>query len=216
MSKEKRTGARRKRSARKQIHIPCYGYYMIVTDTEGTERCFFEGMHESLPAEIKNNLVVKVTETKTVNLVNKCLEYLNESGNYRIPWIIFDRDQVKNFDEIIKNAENHGINVGWSNPCFEIWMFAYFGNMPNINESWKCCEKFGELYQTKTGRKYTKSDKNIYKHLTDNGDERKAIEIAINKEKECKRKGLSKPSDMIPCSTVYKVVNEIRKKWNEF
>ena len=39
---------------------------------------------------------------------------------YRIPWIVFDRDQVQGFDEIIAKAEREGIQVGWSNPCFEI------------------------------------------------------------------------------------------------
>lgn len=38
----------------------------------------------------------------------------------RIPWIVFDRDQVQGFDEIIAKAEREGIQVGWSNPCFEI------------------------------------------------------------------------------------------------
>ncbi len=57
--------------------------------------------------------------------------------------IVFDRDQVKDFDEIIRLAEKNDINAGWSNPCFEIWMFAYFGEMPTIKESYICCERNG-------------------------------------------------------------------------
>lgn len=30
---------------------------------------------------------------------------------YRIPWIVFDRDQVQGFDEIIAKAEREGIQV---------------------------------------------------------------------------------------------------------
>ena len=102
------------------------GYYLVVTDTEATQRCYFTGLHDSLPENIKKKLVIKVIETKTQNLIQKCFEMISYEAQYRIPWIVFDRDQVPNFDQIIKEAEKMGINVGWSNPCFEIWMFAYF------------------------------------------------------------------------------------------
>ena len=71
---------------------------------------------------------------------------------YRIPWIVFDRDQVQGFDEIIAKAEREGIQVGWTNPCFEIWMYAYFGSMPVIQNSWTCCSEFGRMYENKTGQ----------------------------------------------------------------
>lgn len=32
---------------------------------------------------------------------------------------MFDRDQVKDFDEIIAHADACGINAGWTNPCIE-------------------------------------------------------------------------------------------------
>ena len=109
---------------------------MIVTDTEATERCFFTGLHQALPEDVRNKLVIKVVETKTRTMIDKCLELTAYDAQYRIPWIVFDRDQVQGFDEIIKEAEDKGIQVGWSNPCFEIWMYAYFGSMPAIQDSW--------------------------------------------------------------------------------
>ena len=56
-------------------------------------------------------------ETNTENLVNETLSQAALHPQYVEPWIIFDRDQVKNFDDIIQNAKVAGINVGWSNPC---------------------------------------------------------------------------------------------------
>ena len=188
------------------------GYYLIVTDTEATEECFFKGLSDSLPDSINQKLIIKVVETKTQNLVNKCLEMTAYDPQYRIPWIIFDRDQVKNFDDIIDEAKKSEINVGWSNPCFEIWMYAYFGSMPDIRESWTCCSRFGEIYQKKVGQKYTKADKNIYRHLVDNGNEEKAIKIAEQKYKQCIRNGYDKPSQMCPCTTVHKLIREIKTK----
>lgn len=41
MAKKDRTGNRKTREQRKQFKAPELGYYLIVTDTEATERCFF-------------------------------------------------------------------------------------------------------------------------------------------------------------------------------
>ena len=41
MAKKDRTGNRKSREQRKQFKVPELGYYLIVTDTEATERCYF-------------------------------------------------------------------------------------------------------------------------------------------------------------------------------
>ena len=147
MGKKDRTGNRKTRDQRKRFKVPELGYYLIVTDTEATERCFFNGLHQALPEDVRNKLVIKVVETKTRTMIDKCLELTVYDAQYRIPWIVFDRDQVQGFDEIIKEAEDKGIQVGWSNPCFEIWLYAYFGSMPAIQDSWICCSDFGRVYE---------------------------------------------------------------------
>ena len=133
-------------------------------------------------------------------------------AQYRIPWIVFDRDQVPNFDQIIRDAEKVGINVGWSNPCFEIWMYAYFGSMPAIHESWTCCSRFADLYEVRTGQKYSKADSDMYKRLCEYGDEDKALQIAAQKYEQCLRECKRIPSEMCPATTVHNLVGEIRRK----
>lgn len=81
------------------------GYYLVVTDTEATERCFFTGLHNSLPEEMKQKLVIKVVETDTQDLIQKCQELTAYDAQYRIPWIVFDRDQVVDFDQIVTRAK---------------------------------------------------------------------------------------------------------------
>ena len=49
MAKGDRIGNRKTREQRRTIKVPELGYYLIVTDTEGTECCFFTGLHQSLP-----------------------------------------------------------------------------------------------------------------------------------------------------------------------
>ena len=166
MAKKDRTGNRKTREQRKQLKVPELGYYLIVTDTKATERCFFTGLHKTLPDNVRNKLVIKVIETKTRSMIDKCLELSVYDAQYRVPWIVFDRDQVQEFDEIIAEAADKGIQVGWSNPCFEIWMYAYFGSMPAIQDSWTCCSEFGRVYEVKTGQKYSKADKQMYENYS--------------------------------------------------
>ena len=212
MARKDRMGNRKTREQRSKRRVPEMGYYLVVTDTEATERCFFDGLHDSLPTDMQKKLVIKVVETKTQNLIQKCLEMTVYDAQYRIPWIVFDRDQVQGFDEIIAEAVSKGIQVGWSNPCFEIWMYAYFGAMPAIRDSWTCCSDFGRVYETKTGQKYSKADEQMYGKLCKFGDEEKAIQIAQQKLEQCKREGKTKLSEMYPCTTVHELIGEIKRK----
>jgi hypothetical protein len=119
---------------------------------------------------------------------------------------------VKEFDSIIYEAESKKIRTGWSNPCFEIWLLAYFGSMPTILDSTKCCAEFGRVYKRITNQDYSKADKDLYKKLIESGDEKKAISIAKRKNEEHKRANKIKPSEMIPGTTVYELVEEVNRK----
>ena len=210
MSREERKGHRKTRNER-TIRIPELGYYLIVTDAEGTEPSYFTGLYNSMTDEIKRKLVIKVTETKTGSLVQKCLELINENAQYRIPWIVFDRDQVQNFDKIIEKAEENGINVGWSNPCFEIWMMAYFGTMPAIPNSWTCIDRFKERFERVTGQKYEKNDNSIFQKLNEYGDFEKAYRLAEQNLIRAMQDGKS-PSESYPVCTIHHLVREIDEK----
>lgn len=67
-------GNRKMRQQRKQCKVPELGYYL---------------------------LVIKVVETKTRTMIDKCMELIAYDAQYRIPWIIFDRDQVQGFAALI-------------------------------------------------------------------------------------------------------------------
>lgn len=117
MARKDRNGSRKSRDQRSLRRIPEMGYYLVVTDTDATERCYFNGLYNSLNEETKDKLVIKVIKTDTDNLVQKCLELTAYEAQYRIPWIVFDRDEVTDFDKIIKEAEKADINIAWSNQC---------------------------------------------------------------------------------------------------
>lgn len=211
-SSDRRAGKRKDRNKRVGTRVPELGYYLIVTDTEETEKNYFEGLRDSIPVEMKDRLVIKVEKAKTVELVERTVELTDEESQYRIPWIVFDRDQVRDFDEIIRTAEKNNINTGWLNPCFEIWMYSYFGEMPAIRESYTCCNRFAEKFEKVTGQKYLKKDRDIYRKLVQYGDEEKAFRIAEQCYKKCKENGKEKPSEMCPASMVPRLVEEIMIK----
>jgi hypothetical protein len=215
MGLNERRGARKNRDKNRSTRVPKLGYYLIVTDTEETEKNYFEGLRDSIPEELKSNIVIRVYETKTVSMVEKCRELRDKDPQYRIPWLVFDKDQVDDFDNIIYTAKKNDINVGWSNPCIEIWFMAYLGEMPSVNDSISCCRFFKDkLY--KLGKiKYKKSDKNIYRHLNKYGDEENAIAISEKKHLEFINDCIISPSKMCPSSTLHILVGEIKSKIEE-
>lgn len=214
MGLNERKGARRDRNKNRSSREPKLGYYMIVTDTEETEKNYFEGLRDSIPEDLKDKLVIKVYEARTIDLVDKCKELRDKDPQYRIPWIVFDKDQVLNFDNIISKAEKNNINVGWSNPCIEIWFMAYFGEMSSVIDSVSCCDFFKDKLFNLSQISYKKSDKNIYKYLNKYGNEEKAIAIAERKYLEFINDCENNPSNMCPSSTVYVLIRDIKSKIN--
>ena len=211
MPANKRNGNRKNRENRVPFRTPQLGYYLIVTDTKETEKNYMIGLREAIPTHLRDKLVIKVKSTKTKNLVDEAKSLAALHPQYGEPWIIFDRDQVKDFDQIISKAENECVNVGWSNPCIEIWFSAYFGTMPTYRDSIKCCSEFAKKFTDIIKSDYVKADNNIYNLLCAHGDEECAIGIAERKLKQqCEL--CEKPSDMCPATTMHILVEEIKSK----
>lgn len=200
-----------KRSERKKVLLKS-GAYLIVTDTEKTEKYYFEGIKNIIPDSLKNDLQIKIYSNKPLaKIIDFAAEQRNKDERFRDIWLVFDRDEIKNFDRLIEKAKESKMNVGWSNPCFEIWLMSYFQNPKNINDSQKCCETFEKIFKENTDKNYEKSEEKIYNILCKKGDENKAIQRAREKYHQV-RKEYSQPSKMIGCTTVYKLVEELKKK----
>jgi hypothetical protein len=207
-----RSGERKTREQLLKHRVPKLGYYFIVTDTDETEQNYMLGLRDSIPKELQGKLVIKVCKAKTVELVSEAINMASLQPQYGEPWIVFDRDQVKGFDQIVSLAKEKGINVGWSNPCIEIWFNAYFGEMPTYQDSVGCCNGFEMQYSHVTKQKYEKSDSAIYSKLCRYGNEKQAIEIAVRKYDEHVRNCNTTPSKMCPCTTVHTLIEEIKEK----
>lgn len=215
MANLERNGSRKIRGQLFKQRIPKLGYYFIVTDTKETEQNYMFGLRNSIPPELQGKLVIKVVKTKTKNLVEEALNLASLNPQYGEIWIIFDRDQVQNFDEIISEAITKGINIGWTNPCIEEWFSAYFGAMPTYANSVSCCNGFEQIFERNAHQKYVKSDLAIYEKLNRFGNEEKAIRIATQKMHDHMIQGKYKPSEQIPGTTVHLLVDEIKSKINQ-
>ena len=212
MGKKERAGKIESRNI--GFRKPDLGYYYIITDAVETEPNYFNGIKENLPNKVKGRLVIKVKTSKTYDMVDTILNDVSKSPIVYDPWIVFDRDQVKDFDQIIIKAKKYGVNVGWSNPCIEILFLAYFGKSPNINDQKDCIREFENEYYRKTGKKYQKNNKEIYNDLTQNGDETSAVNELKRKYEDYVESGIKLPSKMIGVSMVYTLLEEIGDKVN--
>ena len=112
MPRHERTGNRKPREHLANQRVPKLGYYFIVTDTKETEQNYMYGLRDSIPKELQGKLVIKVVKTKTKNLVEEAINLASLNPQYGETWIIFDRDQVQDFDEIISQAKAKGIKFG--------------------------------------------------------------------------------------------------------
>ncbi|MBQ6828072.1 MAG: RloB domain-containing protein [Thermoguttaceae bacterium] len=206
MSMNKRNGDRR-RPRRTNVRPQGMDAYYIITDGEQTEVNYFEGLKRTLPQQVRSSITIASVGAPQ-KLLPKVQE-LRQSLDLRRYWIVFDRDEVPNFDEIVANAERQGIAVGWSNPCFEFWLAGYFtaGSVPNYESSKECVAAFEKLFKGRANFEYKKNVQNLYDVLKNKGDERAALQNAETKHRN-ERAVKSKPSEM-RCTTVYRLVKEI-------
>ena len=101
MAKADRNGKRKGRETFRK-RVPDLGHYFIVTDTKETEANYMYGIRDSLPKDLQGRIVIKVSKARTDELVTVCKEQAAMDPQYGEPWIVFDRDRVVRFDQIIK------------------------------------------------------------------------------------------------------------------
>lgn len=203
-----RQASRRRRSPRRLR----MGGYLIITDAAETEKNYFCGLKERIPQEYREDLQMKIfAGQKLEEIIDFAEEQREKDPRFRDVWLVFDRDAVPSFHELIHRAEGHGMKAGWSNPCFEIWLSAYFGSMKKAESSQQCCSQFARLFSDCAHREYKKSDPDLYSTLCRRGDEGQAVQLA-QKRYQTKCRDSDNPEDMTACTTVYQLVDEILTK----
>ena len=70
-------------------------------------------------------------------------------------WAVFDRDEHPRFDEAVKLCERHGVHLGRSNPCFELWLILheiYFDRAESRHEMQKILATLRREYDRDSGK----------------------------------------------------------------
>ena len=96
-------------------------------------------------------------------------------------WLVFDKDEFKDFNKAIEDAKKEGMNCAWSNQAFELWYVLHFQYLVTGVDR----KQYIEMIEDKVRKaskskkfKYKKNDKDFYQILQEHGDEEQAIKRA--------------------------------------
>ena len=70
-------------------------------------------------------------------------------------WAVFDRDEHPHFDEAVALCEQHGVHIGRSNPCFELWLVLHetdYDRAEDRHEMQKILESLRPEYDRDSGK----------------------------------------------------------------
>ena len=199
--------------------------YLIVTEGECTEPNYFKGLKQNILRTcggrnidvIAPTIQIKGRGRSTTELIKETEKYLKKAGiEYQNVWLVFDKDEFKDFDEAIEEAEKKGFKVAWSNESFEYWIFLHFKNSTAILSAKDLENKLKDIFKQKkiNGGKYDKNISNIYELIEEKGN----VDFAIRNAKKgmdfhnaIYNEGKRKPSECNPGTMVYQLVEELRR-----
>lgn len=217
---------RKERAKRKHDYKqPKANSFLIVTEGKQTEPLYFKGIQKQIEDKIGGH--IDIVEAPIINIcgrgssTSKLIDITDEIIKkakiiYQNVWIVFDKDDFEDFDQAISNGQNKGYKIAWSNQSFEYWLYLHFEYSDSAlhRNVWnsKLKEIFKE-YNLGDGT-YRKNDENIYA-IVDTFD---GVNTAIKNSKRRMasfRKNIDKPSEYDPGTTVYQLVEELKKYLDE-
>lgn len=216
---------KRRREDRKKrryaFKTPKINSFLIVTEGKRTEPYYFKGLRELIKEKIGG--VVDMIEFPVIDIhgvgcsTGRLIENTDRIVKdakimYQNVWIVFDKDDCLDFDQAIEEGKNKGYKIAWSNQSFEYWLFLHFEYSDSAlhRDEWNA--KLDEMFRRYHlgNDKYEKNYENIY-YMVNKFD---GVNTAI---KHAKRRmtgyveNITKPSRYDPGTTVYQLVEELKK-----
>lgn len=199
--------------------------FLIVTEGECTEPLYFKGMEKLIKEKIGGT--VDIVENPVIDIYGKgrstgklieITEQIVKSAKtiYQKVWVVFDRDAFDDFDQAIKDGISKGYKVAWSNQSFEYWLYLHFNYSDSAlhRNDWE--KKLDEIFnQYNLGEgKYQKNYEDIYSMVNIYDGVDNAIRNAKRRMADFNRRR-DKPSEYDPGTTVYKLVEELKRYIDE-
>ena len=107
--------------------------FILFCEGENTEPQYFSALkqrHENalIDVEIVRGVGVPMTIAKKAIEYGKSVNSKQKKDSFEENdqiWAIFDRDEHPKYSDAVSDCEQNGINVGRSNPCFEVWLILH-------------------------------------------------------------------------------------------
>lgn len=199
--------------------------FLIVTEGKKTEPLYFKGMQKLIEERIGGTInVVEIPlidifgeGIATRKLIEKTEELVNRAKViYQNIWVVFDKDDFEDFDQAIEEAEKRGYKAAWSNQCFEYWIYLHFYYSDSALHRDEWGRKLNEIFQQYDlgDGMYQKNDADIFANVDRYDGVNTAIKHAKRRMAEFDRTK-RKPSEYDPGTTVYLLVEELKKYLEE-
>lgn len=215
MVKLNRGGRKRPRNEYTKITGP--GNHLIVTEGTETEVNYFKNIKQIIENLFRNKIIVdkislniEGTGRSTKVLVNEAIKK-RSLGSYSEVWVVFDKDDNSDFDEAIEMAKKEGLNIAWSNECFELWLLLHFQYLESSISRADYYSKLTSHFKENNINRgiYNKSINKIFDITYP------FVETAIQRSESLllhhKQNGVFCPSKMNPSTTVQDLVKDLIK-----
>ena len=129
--------------------------FLIVTEGEKTEPLYFKGLQKKINEKVNGRIDIVESPVidifgqgcSTSRLIEATEEIVKDSKVfYQNIWVVFDKDDFKDFDEAIRLGKEKGYKIAWSNQSFEYWLYLHFNYADTALHRDDWCEKLNEIF----------------------------------------------------------------------
>ena len=171
--RESLAGKGRKQGTRDQIVR-----FLIVCEGKKTEPNYFKAFIDNRWSEVKEIKVAGCgcSTCQLINEAKKIREKLERERpvSFDRVWLVFDKDEFKDFNKAIEDAKKEKMNCAWSNEAFELWYVLHFQYLDTGVDR----KQYIEMIEDKVRKaskdknfKYKKNDVGFYQILQEHGNE---------------------------------------------
>ena len=159
----------------------CLYFKAMIKDIQAIKYSVVEGVSSQ---EQPNDEFVGVSpETKVIGCGMATMRLLEEAKAIRDKeqtpfdscWLVFDKDDFKDFNQAIKEATGASFEVAWSNESFELWYLLHFRYQSTGLGRKECIKALEEEIRKHDPEfKYEKGSSDMYTTLSQHGDQDQA------------------------------------------
>jgi hypothetical protein len=192
---------------RRSRHRPEKTRILIFGEGRETEPNYFRGLREEEAVRQKFSLVVQKGKGGSCpDVVQQAIAEKEKASargeDFDEVWCVLDIEvgQRKQVIEARKLAEQNGIRLALSNPCFECWLLAHFHRTKKTFADCKAVIKeLNKHWRAAFERDYDKNDEQLYARLADR------TQTAIDNARKVRTEDWDSSADILDCNSATEV-----------